>query len=134
MGSLELTRAGQYEGGGGWRDSRFLEGVRSAGGRTIVLREIAQSSRPSPEPSPRRGEGPVVLSYSSISAYRDCPRQYWYRHVQRLPAVQSAEAIQGVILHETLRRAAEAPRKGADVTAPLVRAPHRAGRNEDPVP
>jgi RecB family exonuclease len=71
-----------------------------------------------------------VLSYSSISAYRDCPRQYWYRHVQSLPAVQSAEAVQGVILHETLRRAAEARRHGADVTAPMLRSLHREVRGE----
>jgi len=71
-----------------------------------------------------------VLSYSSISAYRDCPRQYWYRHVQRLPVVQSAEAVQGVILHETLRRAADERRKGADVSAPMLRSLHRDVRGE----
>jgi DNA helicase-2/ATP-dependent DNA helicase PcrA len=130
MRYLYLTRASHYEGGRRWRDSRFLDEVRAAGGRTVLLRDIAQSSRPSPQPSPRRGEGPVVLSYSSISAYRDCPRQYWYRHVQRLPAVQSAEAVQGVILHETLRRAAEARRNGADVTAPMLRSLHREVRGE----
>jgi len=130
MRYLYLTRASHYEGGRRWRDSRFLDEVRAAGGRTVVLRDIPESSRPSPQPSPLRGEGDVVLSYSSISAYRDCPRQYWYRHVQRLPAVQSAEAVQGVILHETLRRAAEARRGGADVTAPLLRSLHREVRGE----
>jgi DNA helicase-2/ATP-dependent DNA helicase PcrA len=130
MRYLYLTRASHYEGGRRWRDSRFLEEVRAAGARTIVLRDIAESSRPAPRPSPPRGEGEIVLSYSSISAYRDCPRQYWYRHVQRLPAVQSAEAVQGVILHETLRRAAEARRKGADVTAPMLRSLHREVRGE----
>ncbi|HKB18521.1 MAG TPA: ATP-dependent DNA helicase [Candidatus Dormibacteraeota bacterium] len=152
MRYLYLTRASHYEGGRRWRDSRFLNEVRAAGGRTIVLRDIAQSPRPSPQrgdspldapglaepapgaplsqPSPRGGEGVVVLSYSSMSAYRDCPRQYWYRHVQRLPAAQSAEAVQGVILHETLRRAAEARRNGADVTAPMLRSLHRDVRAE----
>ena len=130
MRYLYLTRASHYEGGRRWRDSRFLDEVRGAGARTVVLRNIVGSPRPSPEPSPRMGEGDIVLSYSSISAYRDCPRQYWYRHVQRLPAVQSAEAVQGVILHETLRRAAEARRKGADVTAPMLRSLHREVRGE----
>ncbi len=132
MRYLYLTRASHYEGGRRWRDSRFLDEVRAAGGRTIVLREIV-GNRVSPPPAlPASGEGDqaVVLSYSSMSAYRDCPRQYWYRHVQRLPAVQSAEAVQGVILHETLRRAAEARRKGADVTAPLLRSLHREVRGE----
>ncbi len=130
MRYLYLTRASQYEGGRRWRDSRFLDEVRAAGGRTVVLRTIAESSRPAPRPSPRRGEGAVVLSYSSISAYRDCPRQYWYRHVQRLPVVQSAEAVQGVIMHETLRRAGEARRSGADVTAQMLRSLHQEVRGE----
>jgi ATP-dependent exoDNAse (exonuclease V) beta subunit len=122
---LYLTRASHYEGGRRWRDSRFLEEVLAAGARTVVARDIAASPGSLPQrPSPR-GEGDVVLSYSSIAAYRDCPRQYWYRHVQRLPVVQSAEAVQGVILHETLRRAGEARRAGADVTAALLRALHR---------
>jgi len=122
---LYLTRAAHYEGGRRWRDSRFLEEVRAAGPRTVVLRNVPQSPRPSPQPSPLRGEGAVVLSFSSIAAYRDCPRQYWYRHVQRLPAEQSAEAVQGVIMHETLRRAGEARRSGADVTAAMLRSIHR---------
>jgi DNA helicase-2/ATP-dependent DNA helicase PcrA len=130
MGSLYLTRASHYEGGRRWRDSRFLDEVKAAGARTIVLREVVGSSRPSPQPSPLRGEGEVVLSYSSIAAYRDCPRQYWYRHVQRLPAVQSAEAVQGVIMHETLRRAGEARRGGADVTAHMLRSLHHDVRGE----
>ena len=132
MRYLYLTRASHYEGGRRWRDSRFLDEVRAAGGRTIVLREIVGNRVSPPLALPASGEGDqaVVLSYSSMSAYRDCPRQYWYRHVQRLPAVQSAEAVQGVILHETLRRAAEARRKGADVTAPLLRSLHREVRGE----
>jgi ATP-dependent DNA helicase UvrD/PcrA len=134
MRYLYLTRASHYEGGRRWRDSRFLDEVKAAGGRTVVLRTIAESSRPAPRPSPRRGEGAVVLSYSSISAYRDCPRQYWYRHVQRLPAVQSAEAVQGVIMHETLRRAGETRRIGGDVTAQMLRSLHHEVRTEIPFP
>jgi DNA helicase II / ATP-dependent DNA helicase PcrA len=132
MRYLYLTRASHYEGGRRWRDSRFLDEVRGAGARTVVLRDIV-GIRVSPPPAlPASGEGvpAVVLSYSSISAYRDCPRQYWYRHVQRLPAVQSAEAVQGVILHETLRRAAEERRKGGDVTAPMLRSLHSEVRGE----
>ena len=77
-----------------------------------------------PRPAPRRGEGEVVLSYSAIAAYRDCPRQYWYRYEQRLPAVQSAEAVQGVVLHEVLRRAGEARRRNEKVTAALLSSLH----------
>jgi len=76
----------------------------------------------------------VVLSFSSIAAYLDCPRQFWYRHVQRLPAVQSAEAAQGVIIHETLRLAGEARRSGADVSARLLRSLHREVWGRTPFP
>jgi DNA helicase-2/ATP-dependent DNA helicase PcrA len=123
---LYLTRASHYEGGRRWRDSRFLEEVRAAGARTVALLDIA-SDRASPPldlPASGKGEPAVVLSYSSIAAYRDCPRQFWYRHVQRLPVVQSAEAVQGVIMHETLRRAGEARRAGADVTSSVLRSLH----------
>ena len=75
-----------------------------------------------------------MLSFSSITAYRDCPRQYWYRHVQRLPAEQSAEAVQGVIMHETLRRAGEARRNGADISAATLQSIHREVRNATPFP
>src|SRR6266567_4647537 len=131
---LNLTRASHYEGGRRWRDSRFLEEVRAAGARTALLQDVVGKPTPPPLPLPRQSRGApkggegvpaLVLSFSSIAAYRDCPRQYWYRYVQRLPAVQSAEAVQGVIMHETLRRAGEARRDGADVTAAMLRSIHR---------
>jgi DNA helicase-2/ATP-dependent DNA helicase PcrA len=133
---LYLTRASHYEGGRRWRDSRFLEEVRAAGARNVALRIIeGVPVPPTPPPSSNRDrEDPVLLSYSSIAAYRDCPRQFWYRHVQRLPAVQTAEAVQGVILHETLRRAGEARRTGSEVSAAMLRALHRQVRSEIPFP
>lgn len=132
---LYLTRASRYEGGRRWRDSRFLAEVRSAGPRTVVERDVSAGSRLGPQsggearliapsPSPRLGDGDTVLSYSAIAAYRDCPQQYWYRYVQRLPAVQSAEAVHGVILHEVLRRAGEARQAGKEVTAKLLASLH----------
>jgi putative RecB family exonuclease len=69
-------------------------------------------------------QGTVQLSYSAIAAYDDCPRQYWYRHVQQLPVVQSAEAVHGVILHEVLRRAGEQRRDGRSITAASLRSIH----------
>ena len=143
---LYLTRASHYEGGRRWRDSRFLAEVRSAGARVVSEREVVASSRPTPHPSGLRGESPlgapglaepvpgappslrgegdVVLSYSAIATYRDCPKQYWYRYEQRLPAVQSAEAVQGVVLHEVLRRAGEARQRSEKVTAAVLSALH----------
>ncbi len=123
---LYLTRASHYEGGRRWRDSRFLEEVRASG--AVVERVIVGEARPA-QANPAGGEesknaAPLTLSYSSIQAYRDCPRQYWYRYEQRLPARQTAEAVQGVILHEVLRRAGEARRTGAPVTSARLRAWH----------
>jgi len=75
-----------------------------------------------------------VLSFSAIAAYRDCPRQYWYRQEQRLPVVQSAEAVHGVILHEVLRQAGEARRAGRQVSAQMLKVIHEAVWNRQVFP
>jgi DNA helicase II / ATP-dependent DNA helicase PcrA len=85
-------------------------------------------------PPSRGGAGDIVLSYSAIAAYRDCPRQYWYRYEQRLPVVQSAEAVHGVILHEVLRRAGEARQSGKKVTVALLGSLHAAVWSAVPFP
>jgi len=122
---LYLSRAAIYEGHRRWRESRFLEEIRAGG--AVVDRQFPAALVPTQ--SPARGEGlspasPLTLSYSSIQAYRDCPRQYWFRYEQRLPARQSAEAVQGVILHDVLRRAGEARRAGEHVTAGRLKSWH----------
>ena len=129
---LYLTRASHYDGGRRWRDSRFIQEVRAAGTGMICDRNFDPVPSPHPAPSPpalratstHGGEGDVVLSYSAIAAYRDCPRQYWYRQEQRLPVVQSAEAVHGVILHEVLRQAGEARKKGTQVSARMLSSIH----------
>jgi DNA helicase II / ATP-dependent DNA helicase PcrA len=123
---LYLSHALMYEGGRRWRESRFLAEIHSSGATV----DIQLPRAPAPTHTlAAGGEGsssssPLTLSYSSIQAYRDCPKQYWYRYVQRLPAVQSAEAVQGVILHEVLRRAGEARRAGEPVTSARMRSWH----------
>ncbi len=121
---LFLTRASHYEGGRRWRDSRFLEELRAAGARTIHERTFDTTAPAPGRRMPANGPGEVVLSYSSITAYRDCPRQYWFRQEQRLPAVQSAEAVHGVIQHEVLRQAGEVRKGGRQVTAQALRSIH----------
>jgi DNA helicase-2/ATP-dependent DNA helicase PcrA len=118
---LYLTWGAHYEGGRRWRESRFLEEVRTAGARTVRELEVEGSPATAPKTPTAPHTGDVHLSYSGIAAYLDCPRQYWYRYEQRLPAVQSAEAVHGVILHEVLRRAGELRRKGRDVSPARVR-------------
>ena len=122
---LYLTWAAHYEGGRRWRESRFLSEIRSSAPRSIAEHEPVAAA-PTPTATPSNGHGdPVELSFSAITAYRDCPRQYWYRYVRRLPVGQSAEAVQGVVLHEVLRRAGELRRQGQDVTAARLRTLHR---------
>ena len=127
---LYLTRAEHYEGGRRWRESRFLAEVRMSG--AVLEREVASISPPTLT-LPASGEGSstgitteseLVLSYSAIQSYRDCPRQYWFKYRERLPAVQSAEAVQGTILHEVLRRAGEERRTGTAVTPERLHAMH----------
>jgi DNA helicase-2/ATP-dependent DNA helicase PcrA len=122
---LYLTRASHYDGGRRWRDSRFLDELRAAGGRTFHEREVEACPVEVPPPSkPHVAGDEVILSYSAISSYRDCPRQYWYRYEQRLPASQSAEAVQGVILHEVLMRAGVIRQSGKSVSAQRLRLLH----------
>lgn len=45
----------------------------------------------------------MKLSYSAISSYQTCPRQYRYRYVDCLPALPSPALSFGSTLHEALR-------------------------------
>jgi RecB family exonuclease len=47
---------------------------------------------------------PLRLSFSAIDTYRECPRQYRFRYVYRLPVAPSAEGQYGDIAHLTLQR------------------------------
>ena len=131
---LYLSRATHYEGGRRWRDSRFVAEVLTARARSVVEIEIAGCEpSESPESPPTLGPEPT-LSFSAIDSYRDCPRQYWYRHVQRLPSVQSAEAVHGVIQHKVLQRAGEMRQKGEDVPVEVVRRLHAEAWASTPFP
>ena len=107
---------------------------RFRGGSPLGAPGLAEPVPGAPPSPSRRREGDVVLSYSAIAAYRECPRQYWYRYEQRLPAVQSAEAAHGVILHEVLRRAGEARQSGKRVTAALLSSLHETVWNATAFP
>ncbi len=114
---LVLSWARRYEGPRPWRRSRFLEEL----GPGIVRREVpsaAPREPPAPAPaalSPRPipESDSVTLSYSGISAYRECPRQYWFRHRLRLPAEPAVEAQFGTVLHLALLRAGRVRQRGA---------------------
>ncbi len=131
---LYLSVAARYEGGRRWRESRFIAEIGEAGARVVTRRTLPGSPAPPEAPAVESGRGDVQLSYSAMTVYRDCPRQYWYRYVERLPAPQSAEAVHGVILHEVLRRAAEAKQSGQPVTGRLVESLHAEAWRRTPFP
>jgi DNA helicase-2/ATP-dependent DNA helicase PcrA len=123
---LVLSWADRYEGGRAWRPSRFLDEL----GGDVMERDLrgelpAPAEAPSRQPSPVRGEGAVVLSFSGISVYRECPRQHWYRYRLRLPAAPAVEAQFGTILHLALMRAGRLRREGHPVTEELLRDLHQ---------
>src|SRR5262249_60696426 len=62
-----------------------------------------------------------MLSFSAISAYRECPRQHWYRYRLRLPTAPGVEAQFGTALHLALMRAGRLRAEGGEVTAELLR-------------
>jgi DNA helicase II / ATP-dependent DNA helicase PcrA len=118
---LVLSWADRYEGGRAWRPSRFLDEL----GGDVVERVLPPEPSPPPQPSPAGGDGPLVLSFSGISVYRECPRQHWYRYRLRLPATQAVEAQFGTILHLALMRAGRLRREGRPLTEELLRDLHQ---------
>ncbi len=122
---LVLSWAERYEGGRAWRPSRFLEELGEGVLERDLRAELPQEAPP-PPPSPVEGEAePPALSYSAISAYRECPRQHWYRYRLRLPAPPAVEAQFGSILHLALMRAGRLRRDGRALTDELLRDLHQ---------
>jgi DNA helicase-2/ATP-dependent DNA helicase PcrA len=62
----------------------------------------------------------VNLSFSAISAYRECPRQHWYRYRSRLPASPAVEAQFGTVVHLALMRAGRLRGQGREVGVGLL--------------
>jgi RecB family exonuclease len=123
-----LSWAERYEGGRAWRPSRFLEEL----GEDVVRRDlrIEGPNRSTGEPAlgqpvrstPRAPDAAVpTLSFSAIRAYRECPRQHWYRYQLRLPAPPVVEAQFGVVLHQALMRAGQLRREGHELDRELLR-------------
>ncbi len=141
---LVLSWAERYEGARVWRPSRFLAelgpGVEERDLRP--LRAAAEGgarrgAEPHHPPRESRGRGSVegaratpVLSYSSISAYRECPRQYWYRYRLELPAPPTVEAQLGSVVHLVLMRAGRLRQRGATPDRALLRRLYREAWEE----
>ena len=128
---LHLSLSDRYEGSRPWRPSRFVdevtvgvptavrvedlrppglaapvdmgEGAGISLSHTITAVGSGPASPPAFPPPASAEERPY--SYSRLSAYRECPRRYWYRYVARLAAPDSAEAAAGTATHLALERA-----------------------------
>jgi len=134
---LVLSWAERYEGGRNWRQSRFLTEL----GDDVIERDL-RTARPRPAVpmvpampaswveekvgglEEAEHEEPM-LSFSAISAYRECPRQHWYRYRLRLPTTPGVEAQFGTALHLALMRAGRLRAEGREVTAELLRELHQ---------
>lgn len=115
---LFLTWAERYEGTRCWRPSRFLAEAAATG--RVVERSVAavpETVARAPEPPARPAGAPPTLSFSAIAAYRECPRQHWFRYRAALPAPERVEAQCGTVLHSVLMRAGAARMRGETVTS-----------------
>lgn len=115
---LILSQAERYEGRRTWSSSRFLRGVggldRVPGSPTSGPRARSQDHSSPAGPAP-------WLSYSGISTYRECPRQYWYRYRLRLEALPTVEAQLGSVVHRALEDAGHLRRRGEQLTEGRLR-------------
>ncbi len=115
---LLLTAAERYEGSRTWRPSRFLEDVPVLE-RQVETSPASEAAVAMPEAAP---QGPRPrLSYSAITTYRECPRQYWYRYELRLEAVPTVEAQLGSVVHRALEGAGHLRRQGEALSRERLR-------------
>lgn len=55
------------------------------------------------KPSPKSEKRPLVLSYSQISTYQQCPLKYKFRYIERRPSKPSPHLALGNTVHDTLK-------------------------------
>ena len=79
------------------------------GGAEAVQRVLTKFGIPVPpevrylQPDKPKGlVGPLYLSASSLNLYEDCPRQFYYKQVVRIPETAGFEARLGTAIHEAL--------------------------------
>jgi DNA helicase-2/ATP-dependent DNA helicase PcrA len=111
---LYLSWAHRYEGGRRWRPSRFLAEAGAGRVRHCLVAEPALDAAEPPGPAAEPASG-VVLSFSAVAAYRECPRQHWYRYVVGLPHQESVEGQFGTLMHRVLMRAGRLRQAGEAV-------------------
>jgi RecB family exonuclease len=117
---LYLSWADRYEGNRKWKASRFLRELNQAGS-AVAAREFLTRVENLGTASEAAGAAEIVdLSYSAIASYRECPRQFHFRYVQKLPAASSLEARYGAVIHAVLMEAGRVAHAGQRVTETLL--------------
>jgi DNA helicase-2/ATP-dependent DNA helicase PcrA len=122
---LFLSAAERYEGGKRWKPSRFLAdmGFLPAPDGAVVEATAAEPAPLVESPSAptatqsalplNHPEVPeLLLSYSQLESYRNCPREYQYRHIYRLPTRPSPEQDFGIAVHTALSQILDQNRQG----------------------
>lgn len=117
---LTLSRAEHY--GAGSRKappSQFLEPMETALGAQLMRTEAAQALTVTTSAAATgdwRHHVPESLTFGQIDTYGNCPRQYAYRYVFRLPERPSREKAFGDLIHAVLQRAGERRLRGEAIT------------------
>jgi DNA helicase-2/ATP-dependent DNA helicase PcrA len=113
---LYISYAKKYEGNKNWKPSRFLleMGMVTKQGQPserahlllptaapIVIPKVA--GLVSPEAFRADPALPLVLGYSALETYDDCPQRYQYAYIYRLPVPERVEGQIGTIVHRALQ-------------------------------
>jgi DNA helicase II / ATP-dependent DNA helicase PcrA len=113
-----LAWAPKYEGRRRWRRSRFLDelGDDLKGRQVHASMAVAEQQDPGPGLSAMPAEAPPgKLSFTAITAYQECPRQFWFRQRVRLPPAPTVEAQLGIVIHAALLQAGKLRQEGREL-------------------
>jgi len=133
--SFYFTNAVDYGGIRASRPSRFIgealnRPIDRISARLAAYEELAKFQVAPPEadaPLPALGPDDVLtVSYSDIEDYRRCPLLYRFKHVLRIPVLDSPAAIYGLALHEAVREYLRRKREGATPSLADLQATFRA--------
>jgi DNA helicase-2/ATP-dependent DNA helicase PcrA len=133
--SFYFANAVDYGGIRASRPSRFIgealdRPIDRISARLAAYEELAKFEVAPPEadsPLPALGPDDVLtVSYSDIEDYRRCPLLYRFKHVLRIPVLDSPAAIYGLALHEAVREYLRRKREGASPTLADLQATFRA--------
>ena len=116
MDHLYVSYAKKYEGAKNWKPSRFLleMGLINKQGEPAPGVSLMEASAiPLPIPAPgglveaeafrHDPSSEMVLGYSALETYEDCPQRYQYAYVYHLPTPARVESQVGTIIHRALQ-------------------------------